>query len=144
MLSLNCIKIPLTQSEIGETESDSMTEMTPQERVANWLDKWLVVVHVIGNRIFGPLWMTLFESAQDAITLGLIVQIPSILSKWTVGKEFSGLDACWTGNNEWSVARYACYAVVLSDYTLWGVLIPRILFRFVRDLIDLFKGGGRD
>lgn len=116
-----------------------------EDRVANWLDEWLNVVHVVGKRIFGPLWMTLFESAQDAITLGLLVQIPSILSKWTVGKEFSGLDACWTGNNEWSVARYACYTVVLSDYTLWGVLIPRILFRFVRDFIDLFKkGGGSD
>ena len=89
--------------------------------------------------------MTLFESLQDAITLGLLVKIPGLLSLWVIGKEFSGLDACWTSNNWWSVERYACFAVVISDYTLWATLIPRILYRFWRDLQSLRnegQGGG--
>jgi len=122
-----------------------LTQLPFKDKVAKRLDNWLDVVHVVGSRLLGPLWMTLFESVQDAITLGLIVKIPSILSKWTIGQEFSGLDACWTGNSEWSVARYACYAVVISDYTLWAVLISRIVFRFFRDLRTLFRqGGGHD
>ncbi len=99
------------------------------------------MLHVIGKKLIGPLWMTLFESAQDAIALGLLVKIPNLLSQWVLGKQFSGLDACLQGTNIWSVDRYACFAVVLSDYTLWAVLIPRILYRFIRDLKNLRKQG---
>jgi hypothetical protein len=110
-------------------------------RVEKVLDAGLAVIHVIGNKLLGPLWMTLFESAQDAIALGLLVKIPPLLGQWVLGKEFAGLDACWTGNTLWTVDRYACMAVVLSDYTLWAVLIPRILYRFYRDLRNLTKQG---
>ena len=113
--------------------------LATDERIAKSLDTGLKVLHTIGERIFGPLWRTLFESVQDAITLGLLVQIPSLLSKFILGQEFSGMDICWDSHNVYAVARYACFAVVLSDYTLWAVLIPRTLFRFVRDFRTLIK-----
>jgi len=109
----------------------------PDQLVAQTIDTWLAVVHVVGKRFFGPLWMTLFESVQDAIALGLLVQVPSLLSKFVLGQEFAGLDACWINGNVWSISRYACAAIVLSDYTLWAVLIPRILVRCFRDLKKL-------
>ncbi|MEM9008521.1 MAG: hypothetical protein AAGE59_34050 [Cyanobacteria bacterium P01_F01_bin.86] len=115
------------------------TGQKPDEIVAKTLDTWLSTIHAIGERTFGLLWLTLFESVQDAITLGLLVRIPGLLSNWVLDKEFAGLDTCWLENNVWSVSRYACFTVVLSDYALWGVLIPRILFRFYRDLKNLFK-----
>ncbi|MEO1686185.1 MAG: hypothetical protein AAFS06_23380 [Cyanobacteria bacterium J06631_12] len=109
----------------------------PDERVAAILDTWLSILHVIGKRVFGPLWMTFFESVQDAIALGLLVKIPTLLSIWVLKKEFSGWNVCWAQYGVWDTSRYACFAVVLSDYTLWAVLIPRILCRFLRDLKKL-------
>jgi hypothetical protein len=115
------------------------------DRVEERLDDGIGVLHVFGTKLIGPLWMTLFESMQDAIALGLLVKIPNFLSQWVLGKQFSGLDVCWHRTNIWSVDRYACFAIVLSDYTLWGVLIPRILYRSYRDLKNLKqkdKGSG--
>jgi hypothetical protein len=43
------------------------------ERVEKQLDIWLDVFHMLGKKFIGPLWMTLFESVQDAIALGLLV-----------------------------------------------------------------------
>lgn len=121
-------------------EVESTSHQKSSEALARILDSWLSILHVVGKSIFGPLWLTLFESIQDAIALGLLVRIPSLLSQWVLGREFSGLDVCWSNNTAWSVARYACIAVVLSDYTLWAVLIPRIIFRFCRDFKNLFRG----
>lgn len=115
---------------------------TPALAVATFLDRWLAVIHVVGERVLGPLWMTLFESVQDAVTLGLLFKIPSLLSKIVLNQEFSGLDECLTDSNVWSISRYACGAVVLSDYTLWAALIPRILFRFFRDMSKLLNSQG--
>ncbi|WP_250126815.1 hypothetical protein [Chroococcidiopsis sp. CCMEE 29] len=82
------------------TPRQFLTQLPSKDEVAKRLDNLLDIIHAVGTRLFGSLWMTLFESAQDAITLGLLVKIPSILSKWITGQEFSGLDDCWTGNNE--------------------------------------------
>lgn len=120
-----------------------MGNRKPDEHIAALLDSCLSIIHVIGNRLLGPLWMTFFDSVQDAIALGFLVQIPSFLSKVVLGgKEFTGLDMCWADNSLWSVSNYACTAVVLSDYTLWAVLISRILFRCYRDLKQLTQGKG--
>jgi len=112
----------MTQPQEPPEQSQQLASqpLTPllKDRVDRWLEEKLDVLHVVGTRLLGGLWMTLFESIQDAIVLGLLVKIPGLLSKWVIGQEFSGLDACWLGNNEWSIARYACYAVVISDYTL--------------------------
>lgn len=114
-----------------------------KDKVAKRLDDGLEIIHIIGSKLLGSLWTPLFESVQDAITLGLIVRIPSTLSKWVIGQNFSGLDACYTtANNEWSVARYACLSVVISDYTLWAVLIFRIMYRFYKNLKTLLRQGG--
>lgn len=107
------------------------------KRLAVVLDTMLAIIHVIGKRVFGPLWMSFFESVQDAITLGLLVKIPSLLSEWVLEQKFSGMNACWIQYDIWHTSRYACYAVVLSDYALWAVLIPRILLRCFRDLRKL-------
>lgn len=120
-----------------------MGKRKPDDYIATFLDTCLSIIHVIGNRLLGPLWTTFFESVQDALALGCLVKIPSFLSTIVLGgKEFTGLDMCWADGNLWSVSNYACTAVVLSDYTLWAVLIFRILFRCCRDLRKLTKGGG--
>lgn len=109
----------------------------PDESVQATLDTWLSVIHVIGQRVLGPLWLTLFESIQDAVVLGLLFQIPGSLYKWTAGASFPGLDVCWIDHNVWSTSRYACFTVVLSDYAVWAVLVPRVLFRVFRDIKKL-------
>lgn len=115
---------------------------TPKDKIANALDEGLGILHVIGEGLLGPLWMMLFESIQDAVVLGLLVKVPAFLSWWVTGKSFSGLDACLLDTTWWSTDRYACFAIVISDYTLWALLIPRILYRFWRELRNITSQGG--
>lgn len=51
---------------------------------------------LIGQRILGELWRTFYESVQDAIALSLLLQIPGIIGKTIIGKDFSGYDMCLT------------------------------------------------
>ncbi|MFB2939390.1 hypothetical protein ACE1B6_29405 [Aerosakkonemataceae cyanobacterium BLCC-F154] len=92
----------------------------------------------------GDLWKTLCESIRDAIALSLLLQIPSLIGKWILGKEFSGFDACML-ESPLGVNRYACFIIVASDFCLWFVLAGRIISRFLTDLNQLFikKGGKR-
>lgn len=112
--------------------SHSQENLTPlADKVQKQLNTGIDVLHVIGKTILGSLWMTLFESTQDAIVLGLLVKIPTFFSEWVLGKKFSGLDACWQGTNIWSIDRYSCYAVVAAEFSLWVPLIIRILRRTI-------------
>lgn len=100
------------------------------------LDACLAAIDVIGKRIMGDLWRTFYLSIQDAIALGLLLQVPGLIGKWIIGRSFSGFDVCLQENG-WSVNRYACFIIVMSDFLLWIVLAGRILGRFIVDCRNL-------
>ena len=125
---INASKIQLTQRE--KAEKLLLTVFTP--------------VDVIGKAVMGNLWKTFYESVQDAIALSLLLQIPSLIGKWILGKEFSGFDVCMQ-ESSFGVNRYACFIIVTSDFCLWIVLAGRLISRFLSDFNQLFakKGGKR-
>lgn len=93
-------------------------------------------VNAIGRAFMGDLWPTFYESIQDAIALGLLLQIPSFIGSLIIGKEYSGFDACFQ-ESLWGVNRYACFVIVLSDFLLWIVLAGRVAGRFIADIQTL-------
>ncbi|ACK65866.1 hypothetical protein PCC8801_1823 [Rippkaea orientalis PCC 8801] len=95
-------------------------------------------IDVIGRRLLGSLWKTFYESVQDAIALSLLLQIPSLIGKVIIGKEFSSYDVCLQENALGS-SRYACFIIVTSDFLLWIVLAGRIISRFLLDFRTLFR-----
>ncbi|MBD2067681.1 hypothetical protein H6F93_09080 [Leptolyngbya sp. FACHB-671] len=118
--------------------------LTPREKAEKALAAVFDPVDVIGRAVMGDLWKTLCESIQDAVALSLLLQIPSLIGRWILGKEFSGFDACMH-ENPFGVNRYACFIIVASDFCLWIVLAGRVISRFLADLNQLLakKGGGR-
>jgi hypothetical protein len=96
----------------------------------------------LGQRLMGELWRTFYLSVQDAIALSLLLQIPSLIGRWIIGKEFSSFDVCLK-ENALGASRYACFIIVASDFLLWIVLAGRIIGRFWVDFSSLWqkKGG---
>ncbi|MEA5534508.1 hypothetical protein [Crocosphaera sp. XPORK-15E] len=93
---------------------------------------------LIGQKLLGSLWRTFYESVQDAIALSLLLQIPSLIGKVIIGKEFSSYDVC-LAENALGSSRYACFIIVTSDFLLWVVLAGRILGRFIVDFKSLWS-----
>ncbi|MBD1890638.1 hypothetical protein [Coleofasciculus sp. FACHB-SPT9] len=122
----------------------SKIQLTPREKAEKVLAAVFDPVDVIGKAVMGDLWKTFYESVQDAIALSLLLQIPSLIGKWILGKEFSGFDVCMR-ESPFGVNRYACFIIVTSDLCLWIVLAGRVISRFLSDLNQLLakKGGQR-
>ncbi|MDJ0660683.1 MAG: hypothetical protein QNJ42_14525 [Crocosphaera sp.] len=95
-------------------------------------------IDLFGQRLLGSLWKTFYESVQDAIALSLLLQIPSLIGKIIIGKEFSSYDVC-LAENALGSSRYACFIIVTSDFLLWIVLAGRILGRFWVDFKNLWS-----
>lgn len=93
---------------------------------------------LIGQRIFGSLWRTFYESVQDAIALSFLLQIPGSIGKLIIGKEFSDYLVCLR-ESPWGSVRYACFIIVTSDFLLWIILVGRILARFWVDFKNLWQ-----
>ncbi|WP_013322529.1 hypothetical protein [Gloeothece verrucosa] len=112
------------------------------QRIESILENILEPLDLIGQRLMGGLWRTFYESVQDAIALSLLLQIPSLIGRIIIGKEFSSYDVCLQENALGS-SRYACFIIVTSDFLLWIVLAGRILARFLVDFKSLLpkKGG---
>ncbi|MEM9542020.1 MAG: hypothetical protein AAGA60_21305 [Cyanobacteria bacterium P01_E01_bin.42] len=89
----------------------------------------------------GGLWRTLYLTVQDALALSFILQIPSAIGQWVLGKDFSGFDVCLQ-ENALSPNHYACFVIVSSNFLLWIVLAGRILGRFLEDISGLRKAKG--
>jgi hypothetical protein len=97
------------------------------------------VIDTIGRKLTGDvLWKTIHTSVKDATVIGLLLQIPNLLTQWIIGKNFSSLDSCLAAGNL-SVDRYACFIIVLCDFLLWVVLTGRFLGRFLADVKNLTK-----
>ena len=102
------------------------------KRIEKLLDNILEPIDLVGQRLLGDLWKTLYFSIQDAIALGLLLQIPSFIGKIIIGKDFSSFDICLE-ENALGTSRYACFIIVTSDFLLWIILAGRII-RLVRKL----------
>lgn len=105
------------------------------------LNNILEPLDLIGQRLMGELWRTLYLSVQDAIALSCLLQIPGLIGRWIIGKEFSSFDVCLQENPLGS-SRYACFIIVASDFLLWIVLAGRIIGRFWEDVRSLQKKRG--
>lgn len=106
------------------------------KRIERFLDNILEPIDLVGQRLLGDLWKTFYLTVQDAIALGLLLQIPSFIGRIIIGKDFSSFDVCLQ-ENALGPSRYACFIIVTSDFLLWIVLAGRIIARFIVDLKNL-------
>lgn len=97
---------------------------------------------VLGRGLMGDLWRTVYLSVQDAIALSILLQLPSLIGRAIVGKDFSSFDVCLQ-ENAFGVSRYACFIIITSDFCLWIILAGRIIGRFWIDLRGLKRGNKR-
>ncbi|MCG9890380.1 MAG: hypothetical protein MH252_04835 [Thermosynechococcaceae cyanobacterium MS004] len=92
----------------------------------------------VGRALMGELWRTVYLSVQDAIALGILLQVPSWLGRIIIGKDFASYDLCLL-ESPLGVTRYACYIIITSDFLLWILLACRILGRFIADGRELWQ-----
>jgi hypothetical protein len=85
-----------------------------------------------GEALMGDLWRTVYLSIQDAIALGVLLQVPSWVGRIIIGKDFASFDLCQL-ESPLGVTRYACYIIITSDFLLWILLASRILGRFIAE-----------
>lgn len=104
------------------------------KRVDGFLSEGSSILDAIGKRLCGELWQPVCESFQDAIALSLLATLPSLISHWLTGQDYSGFDTCMKDSSWLSVNRYACFVIVTADLTGWIVLAGRVLQRFIRAL----------
>lgn len=109
-------------------------------------DRFLLTIweslNLLGKGIFGELWRTLYLSVQDAIALSVLLQLPSLIGRLIIGKDFSSFDVCLQ-ESPLGVSRYACFIIITSDFCLWIVLAGRIAGRFWAELSGLKRGDKR-
>lgn len=126
---------------MSQTPNPNSPKTSSGQKTERILNNIFEPLDLIGQRIFGELWRTFYESVQDAIALSLLLQIPSFIGKIIIGKDFSGYDICVT-ESHLSPSRYACFIIVTSDFLLWIVLAGRILARFWVDFRSIGKRKG--
>jgi hypothetical protein len=98
-------------------------------------------IDILGHGLMGNLWRTVYLSVQDAIALSVLLQLPSLIGRVIIGKDFSSFDVCLQ-ENSLGVSRYACFIIITSDFCLWIILAGRIIGRFWVDLQGLRRGNG--
>lgn len=94
---------------------------------------------MLGSSLMGDLWENVYLSIQDAVALSILLQLPSLIGRIIIGKDFSAFDVCMQ-ESPLGISRYACFLIVTSDFCLWIVLAGRILGRFLADLHRLKQG----
>lgn len=102
------------------------------KRIERFLDNILEPIDLVGQRLLGDLWKTFYLTVQDAIALGLLLQIPSFIGKIIIGKDFSSFDVCLQ-ENALGPSCLACFIIVTSGFLLWIMLVPRIFARFIAE-----------
>lgn len=134
------------QNPSGTSPNPPPQTSQPQTAIGRQTEKVLNNIFepldLIGQRVMGELWRTLYLSVQDAIALSLLLQIPGLIGLWIIGKEFSSFDVCLQ-ESAFSSSRYACFIIVVSDFLLWIVLAGRILGHFWEDLSSLWRNRRR-
>lgn len=121
---------PVAQSPVANTQWGQST----QTLVMNVLE----VVDQLFYGLMGDLGRTVYASIQDAIALSILLQVPGLIGKIIIGKDFSSFDVCLK-ENPLGASFYACFIIVTSDFLLWIVLAGRIIARFWVDIKNLRK-----
>jgi hypothetical protein len=133
------------QQSPGNTQSTTLpTVVEPPPPVTTKLGTFtrtivmnvLEVVDQVLYGLMGKLGRTVYGSIQDAIALGILLKLPSLIGEIIIGKDFSSFDICLK-ENYLGASRYACFIIVASDFLLWIVLAGRIIAWFWADLKDL-------
>ena len=127
-------QLPQPPSQIGSSNPILKTEAG--KRTQKLLLNIWEPLDVFGQAVLGDLWRTVYLSIQDAIALGILLQLPSLVGRVIIGKDFSSFDVCLQ-ENALGVSRYACFIIITSDFCLWIVLAGRIFGRFLADLQGL-------
>ena len=112
-----------------------------KDKIDTSLENIFHIIDSVGKRIFGSLWETVYLSVQDAISMAILMKIPSSLGTWITGKSFTGFDTC-IKETSLSTNRYICFVMVMSDFALWAILAGRIIARFFQDLKKITQQGG--
>jgi hypothetical protein len=92
----------------------------------------------VGNFLFGNLWRVIYLTIQDAIAIGILLQIPNWIGQLIIGREFSSFSVC-LAEDPFGIERYACYFIVTSKFTLWILLAGRIIGHIGRFLADFYS-----
>jgi hypothetical protein len=127
--------------QFQSSQPDPPSSRPPKNKVDRFISEFFDTLDSIGNRIFGAWWMFIYESVQDAIALSILVRLPNLLSNWLIGKDFSSFDVCMQTGNWLGTERYACFIVVIADFTGWILLAGRIAQRFICSLAMLNSKG---
>ncbi|MBK1987803.1 hypothetical protein A0J48_009675 [Sphaerospermopsis aphanizomenoides BCCUSP55] len=121
---------PVTPSPVADTKLGKSTK-TVVMNVLEFVDQ-------LFYGFMGELGRTVYASIQDAIALSILLQVPGLIGKIIIGKDFSSFDVCLK-ENPLGASCYACFIIVTSDFLLWIVLAGRIIARFCADIKNLRK-----
>ena len=133
---------PLTPTPTPSPSSPTPVVPSPpvSTKLGTFTQKLVMNVLEFVDQVFyglmGQLGRTVYGSIQDAIALGILLKLPSLIGEIIIGKDFSSLDICLK-ESPFGASRYACFIIVASDFLLWIVLAGRIIGRFWADLKDL-------
>jgi hypothetical protein len=126
---------PLSKPDMNVSELKTGTGKRSERLLLNLWEP----LDVFGRGLMGALWKTVYLSLQDAVALSILLQLPSLIGRFIIGKDFSSFDICLQ-ENPFGVSRYACFIIITSDFCLWIILAGRIIGRFWVDLRSL-RGG---
>jgi hypothetical protein len=135
------VKTPSGTSHQAPIAQTVNLKTKPGKLTKNFLHNIWEPLDELGKALMGDLWRTFYLSVQDAIALSLLLQIPSLIGKWILGKSFSDFGICLQ-ESVLSPTRYACFVIVTADFLLWIVLAGRVIGRFWADLQSLRKSKG--
>jgi hypothetical protein len=96
----------------------------------------LELVDQVFYALMGQLGRTVYGSIQDAIALGILVKLPSLIFQIISAKDFADFTSC-SQESPWGSSFYFCFIIVGSDFLLLIVILGRTLIRFWRDVKNL-------
>ena len=132
----NTLDNDTASSTTPKTEQPDITQIRQQKltKFEKNLEYLWSFLDIVGKKLIGDLWETLYLSLQDTIALVLLFQLPGLIGKLTVDNDFSNLESCleigWSNVN-----IYACLIIVASGFTMWILIAGRILGRFLKEFI---------
>lgn len=120
--------IPVEPSPPVTTRSGTFTKKV----VMNVLE----FVDQVFYALMGQLGRTVYGSIQDAIAIGILVKLPSLIFQIISAKDFADFTSC-SQESPWGSSFYFCFIIVGSDFLLLIVILGRTFIRFWRDLKNL-------
>ncbi len=133
---------PLTPTPTPSSSSPTPVGLSPpvNTRSGTFTKKLVMNVLEFVDQLFyglmGQLGRTVYGSIQDAIALGILLKLPSLIFQLISTKNFADFTSC-SQESPWGSSFYFCFIIVGSDFLLLIVIVGRTLIRFWRDLKDL-------